>query len=73
MVHATGMNARGLHWNGLVVGRSPVEDAIVLTECDYGAGAEQHRECTQTSHCHNYWRGEGQNLANSQERGYGGT
>ena len=72
-VHAAGMDACGLHGDGLVVRGSPIEDTIVLTECDCRAGAEQYGECTELSHYHQYWRGTGRDLSNSQWHGYGGT
>ena len=57
MVDAAGVEACGLHRDGFAVGGSPVEDAIVLTECDCGTGAEQRDEYTEVSHYHKYWRG----------------
>jgi len=59
MVGAAGMKACGLHRDRFAVGWSPIEDPIVLTECERAARPEQRGEYAEFSHFHKYWRGAG--------------
>ena len=43
MVNATGVEAGGLHGDGLGVGRGPIEDAIILRVGGVGEGADEYR------------------------------
>ena len=42
MVDAAGVQAGGIHGDGLAVGGGPVEDAIVLSARGDGKGADEH-------------------------------
>ncbi len=63
-VRASRMNACGLHRDGFVVGRSPVENAIVLAECECGAGVKQRGKYAEFSHTTSIGGGRGRDPAN---------